>query len=283
MRLSSVVLSYNSARHIETCIRALAQERSPEEEDEVWVFENGSSDGSAAILQRLEREFAGFLKVLYAESNLGTTVSRNRLLRLVTGRYIAVLDSDVQILEGSIARLLQRLDADPACGIRAPRLMYPDGRFQLSADVFPTLLHKFKRYFALRLMERSANDRALLTIPQLVDYAISAFWIMRREVIGYVGLLDENIVYSPEDVDYCLRVWKAGYTVVYDPTVVAVHDAQEISRGFRLRKATIQHMLGLLYYFRKHKYFFGRQRLYRQIKRHKQKEFLGMSSAPLSP
>ena len=283
MRLSTVVLSYNSALHIEKCIRALARERSSEEEDEVWVLENGSSDGSNAILQRLEREFAGFLKVLYVQSNLGTTVSRNRLLRRATGRYIAVVDSDVEILEGTIARLLQRLDANPTCGILAPRLIYPDGRFQLSADTFPTLVHKLKRYFTLRLMERTAHDRTLPTNPHLVDYAISAFWIMRREVIERVGLLDENIFYSPEDVDYCLRVWKAGYTVVYDPTVVAIHDAQEISRGFRLRKATIQHMLGLLYYFRKHKYCFGRQRLYHQIKRHEQKEFAGMLSAPSCP
>jgi GT2 family glycosyltransferase len=267
MRLSSVVLSYNSARHIEKCIRSLARERGPEEEDEVWVVENGSTDGSVAILQRLERELSGFLKVLYADSNLGTTVSRNRPLRQATGRYIAVVDSDVEVMEGSIAPLLQRLDANPAWGILAPRLMYPDGRFQVSADVFPTLLHKIKRYFGLKLMERAANNRVLPTSPQLVDYAISAFWIMRREVLERVGLLDENIFYSPEDVDYCLRVWKAGYTVVYDPTVAAIHDAQEISRGFRLRKATIQHLLGLLYYFRKHRYLFGRQRLYRQISR----------------
>ena len=51
---------------------------------------------------------------------------------------------------------------------------------------------------------------------QHVDYAISAFWLLRRDVLEAVGLLDEEIFSRPEDVDYCLRVWKAGYTVVYD-------------------------------------------------------------------
>src|SRR5690606_21095374 len=99
------------------------------------------------------------------------------------------------------------------------------------------------------------------------DYAISAFWLFRRRLLDEVGYLDERIFYSPEDVDYCLRVWEAGYKVVYDPRVHAIHDAQEISRGFRMARFTWSHIGGLLYLFRKHRYMLGHRRLYRRIGR----------------
>jgi GT2 family glycosyltransferase len=77
---------------------------------------------------------------------------------------------------------------------------------------------------------------------------------LKKEVLKNVGLLDENIFYAPEDVDYCLRIWLAGYKVVYNSEVSAIHHAQEISRGLKINRATINHIKGLAYYFKKHKY-----------------------------
>lgn len=89
-----------------------------------------------------------------------------------------------------------------------------------------------------------------------VDYAISAFWIMKKSVLEEVGLLDEKIFYSPEDVDYCLRIWKSGHAISYIPFVSVVHHTQEISRGFKLNTAFLNHVKGLFYYFTKHRYCF---------------------------
>jgi GT2 family glycosyltransferase len=93
--------------------------------------------------------------------------------------------------------------------------------------------------------------------PYEVDYAISAMWIFKRELLNRVGFLDEKIFYAPEDVDYCLRIWKCGWKVVFDPAVTCIHHTQEISRK-RIGRATFQHILGLLYYFKKHQCFFVR-------------------------
>jgi GT2 family glycosyltransferase len=266
VRLSSVVLSWNSARHIESCVLSLLKE-SAGHNDEVWVVDNGSTDGTVAILQRLEHEHPNNVTVVYLKSNVGTTVSRNLALRQVRGEYVAVIDSDVIVPQGAIAKLIARLTGDASCGLLAPRLVYPSGQLQMSTDVFPTIFRKLSRLFMLRAMERKLDSdrRALQT--QHVDYAISAFWLLRREVLEAVGLLDEKIFYSPEDVDYCLRVWKAGYTVLYDPAVHAVHCAQEISRRSPLSRAAVSHAAGLMYLFRKHGYAFSTRRLYRAFGR----------------
>ena len=88
-----------------------------------------------------------------------------------------------------------------------------------------------------------------------VDYAISAFWLFHRSLLDKVGLLDEKIFYAPEDVDFCLRIWKAGYRIVYQPSACIIHHTQEISRGWKLNSAKINHLKGLVYFFIKHRYF----------------------------
>jgi len=222
-------------------------------DDEVLVFENGSTDGSADLLQSLASRESR-VKAFFSATNLGTTASRNIALRETRGRYLGIVDSDVETPAGTVDRLIAQLDADATCGIAVPRLLYPDGRLQLSTDVFPTLARKFQRYFGLRSLERdwAATGGPALAVP--VDYAISAFWVMRRDLPGRIGYLDDRIFYSPEDVDYCIRVWQDGLRVIYDPSATAIHHAQEISRKFPLRRATLSHIKGLFYLFRKHAY-----------------------------
>lgn len=264
MLVSAVILSFNSDRHIAKAVRSLAAEYARlAEPSEILVVDNGSTDGSVEILKQLETEHKDTLKVIYSPVNTGTTVSRNMALRRAVGRYILVMDSDIEVPEGCLAKLLPRLDAVPEVGLLAPRLIYPDGRPQLSVDVFPTLTHKLRRFLGLKQMERklSASDSG----SRRIDYAISAFWLIPRRVLERVGLFDEKIFYSPEDVDYCLRVWEAGFEVVYDTVATVIHDAREISRGFRQPRFTLSHAKGLAYLFMKHRYIFGRARLYRRF------------------
>ena len=266
MRVSAVVLSYNSVLYLERCVRNLVNAlQASDEEDEIWVVENGSSDNSAELLKDLEKEFPKILHPIYCDQNYGTTKARNMVLRQCTGRYLLLLDSDAEILVETLEKLIEVIDRDPICGIVAPRLIYPDGRQQISTDVFPTIGQKLRRFFALKLMEEVFNQQPPTSELQIVDYATSAVWMFPRKVLMEVGYLDENIFYSPEDVDYCIRVWAAGYRIVYDPSVYAIHAAQELSRGRIISRFTVSHALGLLYLFRKHRYALSRKRLYERI------------------
>jgi glycosyltransferase involved in cell wall biosynthesis len=69
--ISAVILSFNSAKCIETCVRLLtaALARWPEP-SEIWVVENGSTDGSVEILRRLEEQFLE-LHVIYCAQTPG--------------------------------------------------------------------------------------------------------------------------------------------------------------------------------------------------------------------
>ena len=268
MLSSAVILSYNSERHLEPCLEALLEAlQGLPESSEILVVENGSHDRSADILRRFQDRHPDTVKGLFQDRNLGTTVSRNLALRQAAGRYVLILDSDVVVPAGALERLLGYLETHERCGLVAPRLVYPDGRPQLSVDRFPTLWRKLARLVSMKAFERNLPDGGADPHPREVDYAISAFWLLRRDVLTEAGLLDERFFYAPEDVDYCLSIWLSGYSVVYDPRVQAIHDAQELSRGHRVNRFTLHHAIGLLRYFLKHRYLNSRSGLYRRIEK----------------
>jgi GT2 family glycosyltransferase len=258
-RVSFVILSHNSSRFLARCLESVLVNPS----DEVWVVDNGSRDASPTILEGFKERHPGQFHLTRLPGNVGTTVSRNLALRQVTGHFVAVIDSDIVMPPGAVDALLEWFTPGSHCGIVAPRLIRADGSFQLSADVFPTLPRKIHRAVRLRSIERAASQ-SVSQRPCTVDYAISACWLMRRELFDVVGLLDERIFYAPEDADYCVRVWKAGFQVVYDPRVEVLHDAQEISR--RPGRAAWLHAKGLLYYFRKHQCLLSSGRLRREVR-----------------
>lgn len=260
--VSFAILAWNSREFLQRCLASIRNSLGGSSLSyEVLVLDNGSRDDTAELLAELAAEDPLHVIPSYQPSNLGTTRSRNMLFAVARGAFLCVMDSDVELAPGVLEALILELRADSTVGIVVPRITYPSGRWQKSFDRFPTLLDKVNRLFRLRRIEQlDAARYARATDAFDIDYAISAFWLMRRELLGTVGLLDERIFYAPEDVDFCLRVWRSGQTIRYVPSVGVTHHAQEISRGLRLNRAKFSHAKGLLYYFLKHRYLLRRPR-----------------------
>lgn len=253
--ITFVILTWNSKPHIERCLDSIYHNMNHRQNTfEVLVVDNGSKDGTVDLLKIYASQAPDVVKPIFLSTNTGTTHSRNLALKQAVGEYICILDSDVDVPDGTIAQLMTVLRNDPSIGLISPRLTYGDGSLQKSTDDFPTIFSKFFRFFFLKFQEQVEQQREEFTSARDVDYTISAFWLFRRSLIDLIGLLDENIFYAPEDVDYCLRIWKSGLRVVYEPSVSAIHNAQEISRKILINLSTIEHIKGLAYYFKKHGY-----------------------------
>lgn len=268
MFISTVILSYNSDKTLDRCLRDLTYALEPfARENEIFIVDNGSSDSSREIIDEYVIRFPTLVNSIIFENNTGTTFSRNTALKRSSGEYILILDSDAYVNHDALASLVKYLDQNPKTGIAVPRLFYRNGNYQLSCDVFPTLQHKLKRFLFLREMEGRDDELKSTSVAVNVDYAISACWMIRRDSYLRTGLFDENIFYSPEDVDYCLRTWEGNFKITYVPSAEIVHDAQELSRGFRLSRFHFSHLWGLFYLLRKHRYFWNLTRLYRRLNR----------------
>lgn len=255
--ITFVLLTWNSEKYIENCLNSIVKAFIESKLTyEVFVVDNGSTDNTVPVLKSFNNKYPEIIRLILLDQNKGTTYPRNLALKQSKGNYICIMDSDVEIISGVIEKLIKNLDQGTDVGLSVPKITYPDGKLQKSTDVFPTITRKFYRYLFLKKIETVEDSRETQISLTEVDYAISAIWLFNRKIISNVGLLDEKIFYAPEDVDYCIRIWKAGYKVVYDNSITVIHHTQEISRGFRINKAFINHVKGLSYYFIKHRYIF---------------------------
>ena len=259
MKVSVVILTWNSASSIEACLASLPAGLTASHE--VIVVDNGSQDRTLAVLR------ARFPAVQIMENphNRGVAPARNQGIRRARGDYILILDDDTIVHPTALDQLVQLLDARPEVGLCGPKLVDAEGRLCLSCRLFPTLLDKLGRRFPSALTRRAARRAELADWAhdtlRAVDYVIGACQLIRRRALDEVGLLDERIFYGPEDVDLCVRMRQAGWQVVYQPAAVVTHAEQRIARSAFSRLGW-KHLRGLAYYFWKHRYIVSRRALY---------------------
>ena len=270
--ISLIILTWNSEKYIKKCMESVLNELNDFNKlYEIFVIDGGSQDLTLKILDELSSKNHN-IRVIKLEKNFGTTISRNIGIRKSIGKYIFILDSDTEIKAGTVKILIDAINKGDKIGIVAPRLFYPDGSIQASCKRFPTIKTKIYKYMPFHATRNIAEKDELYDkiyekgnkqITE-VDYCISAAWMVNREAIDDIGFFDENIFYSPEDVDYCLRMWLKGWKVIYNPLAGIVHHIQR--KSYKDFNIAWQHLKGLLYYFRKYNYWFNRKKIYKRIK-----------------
>lgn len=265
-----IVLSWNSEKYIKQCLDAIFCLK--DYISHVVVIDNGSADLSTRIIDSVDT-LGNMLHIICHDTNLGTTKTRNegiRYLKQYNPDYYCFLDSDAVINQDAITKLIDTLDSDKSYGLAGPSMILENGELQLSARRFPTLIDKSLKVFPLKSLERLAEyvEGQGCTFDLkgrcLVDYMLSACWLVRPEVFDKAGLFDENIFYAPEDAEFCIRVWKAGYKVVYQKEAVVLHYWQRLSKKKVISKMNLEHIKGLLYMFSKHHYCFSGKSLRNQ-------------------
>lgn len=257
--IAFVVLTWNSEEYVRLCLDSILG--FGDIHPYVHVVDNGSTDSTVSLLGEYEGDER--VRVDYLPTNMGTTISRNIALKCVpeAADAICILDSDTQVNEAAFATMMAALRSDRTIGVLGPTMCNSAGDVQLSGRNLPSAKLKLLKAIPLR----SASERgAHLEIPstpivgglQDVEYLLSACWLMPKEVVDEVGYLDEKIFYAPEDVDYCVRVHRAGYRVVRCHDAFIRHEYQRISKKKLLSRMNVEHIKGLAYYFSKYGYLF---------------------------
>lgn len=257
--IAFVVLTWNSEEYVQPCLDSIlgfADIRTY-----VHVVDNGSTDSTVSLLRKYENDER--VRVNYLPTNMGTTISRNIALKRVPEATdaICILDSDTQVNESAFATMMAVLRSDRTIGVLGPTMSNSAGEVQLSGRNLPSAKLKLLKALPLRRASERGSHLEIPSAPivgglQDVEYLLSACWLMPKEVVDEVGYLDEKIFYAPEDVDYCVRVQRAGYRVVrcYDASIL--HEYQRISKKKLLSRMNVEHIKGLAYYFSKYGYLF---------------------------
>jgi GT2 family glycosyltransferase len=266
--ISFIILTWNSGRYLSKCFDSIVSKCSEEQINyEILVMDNASTDASQEVFDRYSAQLSDRLKVEYLDRNTGTTFPRNLGIKKSSGEYLCILDSDTELRHGSLSSILSTLKTDPRIGLIAPKLILPNNKIQNSVKRFPTFLQKLFKILQAVFKLKTSNPDFYTDFPfnqkSEVDTAISACWIFHRHLVEKVGYLDEKIFYSPEDLDFCIRVRKLGYKILYWPELTVLHNTQQISHNNPFSKVSLSHFAGLLYYFKKHGGWFSNRHLYR--------------------
>lgn len=220
MGRSIIIVSWNGRLYLGACLdAALAQ---IDTGDELIVVDNGSTDGSAALV----RERYPDVRLIERERNQGYAGGANLGLRTARGQSLFLLNQDVVLQDGALAAMSEAL-RDPAVGVVGCKVLYPDGTVQHAGGV----IHWPRAVAHHHGVGQPDDDR--WDRVQDVDYVTGAAWGFRHEMLETVGALDPGFwpAYY-EDTDYCFRARAAGLRVVYVPTAVAVHaESTALGRG----------------------------------------------------
>lgn len=145
-----------------------------------------------------------------------------------TGEYLLLLNNDTRIITPDwIQEMLmyaQRADV----GAVGAKLFYPDGTIQHAGVIVSTGHEPIHYYTGTRKTDTGYTER--LNLVQDVSAVTAACMLVRRSVWDEVGGLDEAFAVAYNDVDFCLRIRKAGYLVVWTPFAELEHFESK-SRG----------------------------------------------------
>src|ERR1700740_1680441 len=133
MKLSIIIICYNDAECLGACLESIYSHKAPPFEFEVIITDNGSSDGSLALVE------ANFpqVRLLANGANLGFGPGNNAGAARARGEYLLILNPDTIVHRGALERLVEFLDTHPGAGMVGPRVLNTDGSFQLSAHPLP--------------------------------------------------------------------------------------------------------------------------------------------------
>jgi GT2 family glycosyltransferase len=208
-----VVVNWNGARLLPDCLASLAALVRPAR---VVVVDNGSSDGSAAVV-------AGFPGVEWIGlgENRGFAAANNVGLRraLAAGaRWIGVVNTDVVLDPGWLDALVAAGEAHPDIGILGGLLLFADepSRVNSTGLVLDWLGRAFDRDFGVPLAELTTRDGP---VPGMTGGAA----LLRADALRRVGLFDPAYFAYYEDVDLSLRAAAAGIGTWYASGARALH------------------------------------------------------------
>lgn len=265
--IAFVILTWNSEKYIDDCLKSLQSFR--ELSVCVCVVDNGSTDGTRRILQSYSDVPSLNMQVVLLDGNYGTTISRNKGIRLLRDKaeYLCILDSDTIVNEAAFLQMIATLRQDQRNGIVGPVLQSLDGSVQQSGRNLPTLTVKLLKGMPVRFLQEKGERLEKIAISPdratRVGYLMSACWLLPMGVVRDLGYLDEEIFYAPEDVEYCLRAWSKGYRALLEPKAAIVHAWQRLSKRKLFSRHNYEHIKGLCYLFRKYGYCFSREKFER--------------------
>ncbi|HSS20765.1 MAG TPA: glycosyltransferase family 2 protein [Pyrinomonadaceae bacterium] len=257
--LSIIIVNWNGGELLKNCLKSVAQSP-PSLRYEIVIVDNASADDSVAWLRShaVAELLPGIdIHVIENAENTGFSKANNQAIAYSQAPMLFLLNPDTEVLSGAIDTLITCLNSDERIGACGPRLLNTDGSLQHS--VWPNPQTPWEIVLnglgLWRLIPGGLRGRLLLgrhwdhaqrrSVPILFGAAVLA----RHKMIDEVGGLDERFHMYGEDYEWCLRITRAGWKLVFEPAAEVTHHGGQFSlqRWTTLEKLRVQMNAGFQY------------------------------------
>jgi GT2 family glycosyltransferase len=264
MRIAGIVVNYRTPELTIRVINSLREEMKTVAPFCIYLVDNASADNSIPLFKEvaIRDRWQDDIVLVEAPRNGGFGYGINQAVRRALARenppaYFYVLNSDAFADVGSLARMVAFLDAHPEAGLAGSHIRGPDGKTQVAAFRFPSLLGEIESSAGLGLLTRVLRNHVVsLPVPEsdcAVDWISGTSMLIRRSTFEKVGLFDENFFLYFEEIDFCRSARKAGLAAYFVADAPITHIGS-VSTGM---EDTTRRMPGYWFdsryrYFRKH-------------------------------
>jgi GT2 family glycosyltransferase len=200
-RVTVVIVTHNSQQVIGRCLGSIPADFN------VLIVDNASGDSTVQAAKDARPDVV----IINSARNLGFGRGNNLALAKVQTEFAFALNPDTVMNEDTIANLLRTADKYPDAAIIAPIMFFEDGKIQ--------------KTYKKSVFSRESNKSKYI-IPEgdlCAEFLSGAAMLLRMQLFIKIGFFDPEIFLFYEDDDICLKVRKAGYSLVQTPSARLVH------------------------------------------------------------
>uniref|UniRef100_UPI004055E2F9 glycosyltransferase family 2 protein n=1 Tax=Acetatifactor sp. TaxID=1872090 RepID=UPI004055E2F9 len=220
--ITVVIPNYNGKEYLAECLSALKQQEIDAPDFEILVVDNGSTDGSVALLQEFQqaeeiREHKYSFRTIFLDENTGFDHAVNVGIEASESPYILLLNNDTKVMPGFLKGLYEAIKRDDKIfSVSARMLMWDKPELIDDAgDRYCVLGWAYSR--------GKGKNKELYNQPAEVFASCGGAAIYRRCVFDEIGLFDELHFAYLEDVDIGYRARIYGYRSCYEPSAEVLH------------------------------------------------------------
>jgi GT2 family glycosyltransferase len=208
-KVFAIVLNYNNLTTIKSCLDSLYHQNY--QNLEIIVVDNASKDGSFELAKKLYSKSY----FIANNQNLGFAAGNNPAIRYALEKmadYVFLLNSDAEVKTDTIEKLIKEAIDNKKAGIFSPVIYNPVGEVWFSGGKISYL--QMKTLHQTDVLSRNSY---------CTEYVTGCAMLVRKEIFGKIGLLDEDFFLYCEDAEFCLRARYAGFSIVMVPQAKVVH------------------------------------------------------------
>lgn len=234
--VSVIIPNKDHAEDLKQCIESVEAKKKNIRLEYLVVENNSEEQETFLMYEELQRQYEN-LQVLYWDKSFNYSAINNFAEKKANGEYLLLLNNDTEVINDESLEELLTYCMREDVGIVGARLLYPDDTIQHAGVVLG--LGGVAGHVFLGKKPDDLGYFGKIYCAQEYSAVTGACMMVKRSVYKEVGGLDEGFEVAFNDVDFCMRVRKAGYKVVYNPYALLYHYESK-TRGMEDSEEKIQ-------------------------------------------